>query len=361
MFDASFDAMGFPVLQEKCFTTSEEVEWRRLLPASRSVFGSVEYARICERFRGSVARLYVLKSDTASICHPMLLRPVSDLPFVAEVEGQWDSTTPDFTGPLVQGSDSNLMARFRDCHSAFTRSQGIIAEFAHLHPWSDGLNMLREDCTYNRDIIWIDVAESPDILFRDHFEHSCRKNINKAQREGVSIFTEASDDALQEFYRIYSGTMQRNQALEKYSFPLEFFKQIRDDFPENARFVFAEHGGKIIAATLYMYDDKDVFSFLGGADSEFNHLRPTNMVVWNTVIWAHSTGRKRLVLGAGFRPNDGIFQFKATFSSLRQPFYVYKQVHRQKDYTLLEQRCREYNNMGDVNVDYFPSYRYVAH
>src|ERR1700678_2912708 len=100
MPDSVLDATDSCVLEEHCFTTSDRDAWRRYLPANRSVFGSVEYAGICERFRGCVAQLYVVKSETASICHPMFLRPVSDLPFKADVGGRWDSTTPDFTGPL---------------------------------------------------------------------------------------------------------------------------------------------------------------------------------------------------------------------------------------------------------------------
>jgi serine/alanine adding enzyme len=342
------------------FTTSDQDDWRAWLPANRSVFGSLEYAKICETFRGCTSLLYVLKSDAASICHPMLLRPVSDLPFHPNVEGVWDSTTPDYTGPLVQGSDRDLMNRFPELHGAFAREQGIIAEFAHVHPWSAGRDLLDEGCTYNRDIIWVDVTQSSETLFRDHFEHSCRKNINKAQREGVMILAESDDCALEEFSRIYSATMRRNQALGRYSFSLDFFKRIRDDLPENAKFVFAQHSGRMVAATLYLYDDNDVFSFLGGADAEFNSLRPTNLVVWDTIQWAHQTGKKRLILGAGFRPNDGIYQFKATFSPHRQPFYVYKRIHRADDFALLDKHCREYNCIGDKSVDYFPSYRYVA-
>jgi len=345
--------------KEKCLTTADEQEWRRFLPASRSVFGSVEYARICETFRGCDSRLFVVESEKATICHPIQLRPVGDLPFAAGVGGQWDSTTPDFTGPVVQGADHDLMAGFRERHGAFMRDQGVIAEFAHLHPWEQGRDLLGADCAFNRDIVWIDVTQDPEVLFRDHVKASCRRNINKAQREGVKIVIGADDLRLDEFYRIYCGTMRRNQALDNYYFSLDFFRRIRDDLPDNARFVFAEHEGRVVAEFLYMHDDDNVFLFLGGADAEFGHLRPTNMVVWDTVLWAHQAGKKRLILGAGYRPDDGIYQFKSSFSPLRQAFYIYKRIHRGEDYAILDQRCRELNGMGDEKIEYFPSYRCV--
>ena len=360
MTNSSIGIVELCTLQERCLTTSDKEEWRKQLPASRSVFGSVEYATVCEKFRGFVPRLYVVKSDVASICHPMLLRPVSDLPFAVSVGGKWDSTTPDYTGPLVHGRDDDLFEQFSYLHAAFARGHGIIAEFAHLHPWSGGRELLREGCEYNRDIVWIDVRQSPKHIFERDLDRSCRNKIRKAQRSGVRIVADSSDRALHEFYRIYAGTMRRNQALNSYYLPLEFFRAIRDTLPENARFVFAEHSGNTVAAYLYMHDDKDVFSFLGGADADFSHLAPTNLVVWDTIEWAHQAGKRRLILGAGYRPNDGVYQFKASFSPLRQPFHVYKRIHRQDDFARLDQRCREYTGIGDENVDFFPSYRCVT-
>lgn len=344
---------------EKFLTTSDENEWRRALPASRSVFGSIEFAHICERYRGYSPRLYVSESATASVCHPMLLRPVADLPFATDIVDRWDSTTPDYTGPVLQGHDDFLASEFRRCYTSFTRENGIVAEFAHVHPWSQAKDLLGEDCVYNRNVVWVDVSLEPETLFRDHFEHSARKNINKAQRDGVQVYTDTTDEAIEEFHRIYISTMQRNQALDRYHFTAEYFAGIRNEMPDNARFVFAEYRGAIIAATLYLYDDADVHSYLGGADAEFNAVRPTNLIVWNTICWAHQTGKKHLVLGGGYRPNDGIYRFKATFSPLRQPFYVYKQIYRCEDFALLEQRRREYTGIGSQHVDYFPSYRAV--
>ena len=120
----------------------------------------------------------------------------------------------------------------------------------------------------------------------------------------------------------------------------------------------AEYKDRIVAATLYLHDDENVFSFLGGADPEFQMTRPTNLVIWDTIRWAHSTGKKRFILGGGYKENDGIFRFKSTFSKHRQPFQVYKKVHRPEEYRLLEQMCREQNGLMNEPIEYFPAYRF---
>ena len=61
----------------------------------------------------------------------------------------------------------------------------------------------------------------------------------------------------------------------------------------------------------------DVFSFLGGADAEFQMIRPTNLVIWETILWAPDAGKKRFIPGGGYTVSDGIFRFKSTFSKHR--------------------------------------------
>src|SRR5215469_5753382 len=147
------------MLREHYLTTSDFELWQKYLPANRSVFGSVGYARICERYRESSPRLYVVASEHASICYPLLLRSTSDLPFAARPSAKWDSTTPDFTGPLLIGTDDRIVEAFSGRRDALFQSEKIVAEFAHVHPWSNAEAILgTQGLAYNRDIIWVDLT-----------------------------------------------------------------------------------------------------------------------------------------------------------------------------------------------------------
>jgi hypothetical protein len=350
------------MLRELLLTTSDYEAWQKYLPASRSVFGSVGYARACEEFRKSSPRLYVVASDKASICYPLLLRSTQDLPFQATTSARWDSTTPDFTGPLLVEADTRIVGCFPSLCAALFRSEGIVAEFAHLYPWTSMRAVLDQNaCFYNNDIIWVDLTSSVDELWRNQLQHCCRKNITRSVQEGVRVFSGSSDELIREFLRIYSDTMRSRQALTRYYFSYGFFCALRDELPENSRFVFAEYRNQIIAATLYLHDNMDVFSFLGGADNSFQMVRPTNAVIWDTIQWARDAGKKRLILGGGYKPDDGIFRFKATFSRLRQAFYIYRRVHLEQDYALLERQCLEHYRVGKLAAAYFPSYRQTPH
>ena len=346
---------------EKLLTAADLVEWRAVVPAHASVFGSVDYARILQSHNGYEARLYLLDTDGAQIAYPFFLRPVLALPFAAQaVLGVWwDALTPDYTGPLQIDSaahtvDFDLSARF----TMFCQDNGIVTEFAHLHPWNWHPSLLEADLvSLDREIVYVDLTWPDERLWNDSFTYACRKNINRARREDVRIFPATTVDHVNEFYRIYTHTMQRNEASEKYFFSLDFFMAFFETMPENARFMMAEYRDQVVAGTLYLHDATDVYSYLGGADQEFQQIRSTNAIVYETIQWARDAGKRRLILGGGYRPDDGIFRFKSSFSPFRSRFHVYRRIHLPYEYDRLCRAWSSYYHCDPLLNDYFPAYR----
>ena len=337
--------------------TSEEDTWRKLLPAGKCVFGSIEFARLQEQHQGRQAKLFMFQHGASRVVYPLLLRPLSELPFVSGATAvKWDSTTPEFTGPF--GLERLSAVDFTNAVHRVWSELGVVTEFMHLNPWSEAEQLLPEEAIqYNRDVIWIDTTLSQDELWVQHFSHACRKNLKRAEREGVRVYEASNLDDIREFHRIYRDTMDRNQALSAYYFPLEYFTSIFQTMPQNSRFVMAEHESRIIAATLYLHDEVNMYSYLGGADYEHQAVRPTNAIVCETINWARSRGKKRLVLGGGYQPDDGIFRFKAGFSQLRAAFYTYQQIHLPDQYDVLRDDWHRQQAAASESTPYFPIYR----
>ena len=348
------------MMQEHFLTLSDEHSWKSHLPAHRSVFGSHGYAHICHTFRKLSPRLYVLQDGDTCIAYPMFLRTLANLPFAADVSAKWDATTPDYTGPLVTGDGALLHTDFEHRRDQVFREEGIVAEFAHLHPWGDFCQSAPDGLIYNREIVWVDLSLSLEELWSTHLEPAARKNVKRGEREGVVIRVGTVDEDYREFYRIYEMTMRRNQALPGYYFSYEFFRAFGHRLGENCRLALATYADQVIAATLFLYDDDDVYSFLGGADPEFQGFRPTNLLVWDTIQWARRAGKKRLILGGGYKPTDGIYRFKGTFSQLRRSFYVYNRIHLRDEYLTLDSLSRKHPGWNDETAGYFPSYRNVV-
>jgi serine/alanine adding enzyme len=343
-------------------STAQADIWKTHLPARRSAFGSVEYASIVERHREEVARLILFRSqeDHALVTYPLFLRAASELSFETSVAHEaWDAASPEYTGPLATGPNTEAGGRaFRQIFDRYCQHNRIITEFAHLHPWrtAPGVHWL-ENVRPDREIVYVDLEQSNTDLWQQSLTYACRKNINRARRENVKVFSAEKPDDICQFHQVYSHTMDRNRAQARYYYPLQFFMDFFEQMPDHARFALAEHDGKIVAGTLFLHDDHDVYAYLGGAYHADQGVRPTNAVVYETICWAQEQGKKRLILGGGYKDNDGIFRFKASFSPLRAGFSVYRQIHLPDQYDAL---CREWASHYGASPEhgsYFPPYR----
>jgi hypothetical protein len=343
----------------KLLTSTDTSEWRALVPPSRSFFGSVEYARIAEEQTGYAARLLVIEAGTARVAVPFFVRPIAGLKFADAGEQRFDVLTPEFTGPILLDSDPSFgRNEFHAALDEACREHRIVADFMHLNPWSEGVDLLDPSLVrYNRDIVFVDVSIGPERLWAEHFTHACRKNIKHSEREGIRVFEADSVDHIREFHRIYIDTMIRTHALIQYHFPLEYFLRFFNEMRDHARFTMAERNGQIIGAILYTHDDDNIYSYLGGADAEFQQMRPSNAMVYDVIRWGALHGKKRLILGGGYRPGDGIFRFKSSFSNHVARFSTYREIHLPEDYRALEARWCEHYHREQIETEYFPSYR----
>jgi hypothetical protein len=350
--------------REVVYTTDEATAWSSVLPAEESAFGSVEFARVVQRHQGYQARLYVLHDRAAVIAYPFFTRPIQPSLQDPDSGGRLsDTVSPDFTGPLTRGiPPRSLAAAFSKRLASFFSRQQIVAEFIHLHPWKAFTKALRQPCvTFDREIVFVDLTRPADELWETSFNHACRKNINRSRREHVRVFEARTRGDIREFHRIYVQTMRERNALEHYFFSLEYFEDIFDTLRGSARFALAEYRGQVIAGTLYLHDRDDIYSYLGGADVNFQHVRPTNAVIYDTVVWGRQHGKRRLILGGGYSAGDGIFRFKASFSPARANFLVYRCVHLPETYEALCRSCAGRDGRDLLTTEYFPGYRRVPH
>ena len=348
------------MVEEIVYTTNDASEWDATLPAADSAFGNVRFAKVLERHTGHEARLYVLRGADSLIAYPFMMRPIQP-PVPSDETGglHSDTISPDFTGPLARGAQSpSLAAAFSSSLSRYLRRHNVVAEFIHLHPWKACVGALRPKCLqFDRQIVYVDLTRTEEQLWHSSLNQACRKNVNRSRHEQVRVFEARSIADIREFYRLYIQTMEKRQALRHYFYPLEYFVGIFEQLSGSARFALAEWKNRIVAGTLYLHDRDDVYSYLGGADPDVQHVRPTNAIVYETIRWGQRHCKKRLILGGGYSENDGIFRFKASFSAERAAFQVYRRVHLFEKYDAL---CRSWSRVyGPLQQSggYFPQYR----
>lgn len=349
------------MIKTRILTTADADQWRSVLPMDLCVQGSLEYVRICEIQTGWPARLFVIEDERPRAAYPYFLRPISELPFEKGLSEEWfDICTPEYRGPVsLNGGLPPDGPRFADLFSAHCREQRIVAEFAHLNPWTVPKEWLEPECVQpNREIVYTDLTRDEEWIWNHSFSSDGRRQTKQAQRAGVSVRRASSIADIREFHRIYTETMERRRAHARYFFPAEYFLAFFETMPRNAFYALAEFEGKIVAGGLYFQDQTEVYWHLSAADRSFARVRPVNLYLYETIRSCLGTGRSRMIMGGGYEQGDGVLHFKTNFSPLRAQFATYQRVHHPICYKALTTAWIQWAGGSSLpQAGYFPAYR----
>jgi len=212
-------------------------------------------------------------------------------------------------------------------------------------------------------IIYVDLSLTEEELW-GNYKRNNRKNIKKAMRNDIEVVVDEEFEFLDEFLEIYYETIKKNNAKKYYFFPKIFFEFIRVSLNKNFVLFISKKNNKIISVELALYDKDVIYSFLGGTLSEYFLLRPNNLLKHKLILWAKEKNIKYYLIGGGYHPGDGIFEYKHSFSKDGiKDFFIGRKVYDNKKYKILEESFEKYLSNNNITVNlketkYFPSYRY---
>ena len=203
-------------MSARLLTTADADAWNEALPAELSAFGSLGFARAQERAgvastgcwsprtvrctsrtRSSFARLPTCRS-------PRSWPRAPGTPHRHPSPGRWRA-------PISARRPGRSRIR-----SGLLADEGVVAEFAHLHPWNARPELVG-GAEADREIVWVDATLEHELLWRESYSKACRKNVKRAEREGVTVRAARDVADVAEFHRIYIQTMERNEALGRTS------------------------------------------------------------------------------------------------------------------------------------------------
>ncbi|MEO8441105.1 MAG: peptidoglycan bridge formation glycyltransferase FemA/FemB family protein [Betaproteobacteria bacterium] len=353
--------------------------WRalveRLEPRWRDLHYLPEYASIYERAYGYRARLAWFGDDDQYVIQPFAVRPLDGLPFLAAagVKGRyfdiasiygyggpaWRAPSPAAADELFDGFDRDF--------TEYCRIEKFASEFCCLHPILENQTIVARAASieprFEKPIVAIDLSPGEEVLWRN-LSKGHRSGISKARRSGVKI-SQVPVDArnLAVFSRLYFATMDRHHAEQKWYFRDTHFTDCVDSLtPHRVALFFAEADGGVAAAGLVLHDENTAYYHYAGSDERYFSLRPTNCLVYETMLWAKRAGKLCYHLGGGLTDatNDMLPLFKTGFGPDTKPLYVYGRVHDDSVYkTLCDLKRAHETTAGSAvtNPDYFPFYR----
>ena len=332
-----------------------------------------EYLMLWELNGDGIAKYFFYKCDYGIVLYPFLIRKINDLNFFQQIKITdifYDITSPyGYGGPLVKYNDKSnkklLVDGFIKEFSLFCKKNNIVSEFIRFHPLIENhTNFInRLEIEKMNSVIYIDLSVTEEELWRN-YKRNNRKNIKKALRNDIEVVVDEKFEFLDEFLEIYYETMKKNNAKEYYFFPKKFFEFIYASLNKNFVLFISKKNNKIISVELALYDKDIIYSFLGGTLSEYFPLRPNNLLKHKLILWAKEKNIKYYLIGGGYHPGDGIFEYKRSFSEGGiKDFFVGRKIYDNEKYKMLEKSFEKYLSNNNITVNlketkYFPSYRF---
>jgi hypothetical protein len=162
----------------------------------------------------------------------------------------------------------------------------------------------------------LDLSPGEKYLF-SRFRPNVRRNIRKAEREGVSVANDPTPDGVREFYRLNCLT-RREHGLPPQ--PLRFFENMRAHVVEKGygTLLLARHGGKAVAGAMFLhFAGKAVYKY-GASDRRHQELRPNNLVFREGIRELCRKGVKTLSFGRTDLHHEGLRQFKLGWGAVEK-------------------------------------------
>lgn len=329
----------------------------------REIFGHPDYARL---YSGPHVRALCAAASAggSNVLYPFLLRALGDEPFCdISLRDCADIATPyGYGGPFRWGTAWNpdTVRAFWLEFDTWAAKSRVVSEVVRLSLFPETLVEYTGDRRVVSDNV-VRVLESEDELWRD-FEYKVRKNVNRARASGVTVKIDEKGDRLDDFLAIYAGTMNRRNAAETYYFPREYFERIHADLKGQFAYFHAFVGGAVVSTELVLVSADRIYSFLGGTDAAWFHVRPNDLLKVEIMNWARNGGKTEFVLGGGYTRDDGIYRYKLSFAPNGSvPFSIGSRVLNVTAYEQMIHARRTFAAMQGAqwqpNPEYFPAYR----
>jgi hypothetical protein len=168
----------------------------------------------------------------------------------------------------------------------------------------------------------IDLASNTEMLFK-RLEGAMRRGIRKAQDTKLRVEFSNTRESTRTFYGLHCRTRRRHGLPPQ---PIRFFDNIAHHvlLRGSGFVVTARLEERPVAAAVFLHHDAQALYKFGASDYMFQHLRPTNLLMWEAIKRYAQNGFSRLHLGRTSLSNEGLRRFKLGFGATEERIEYYK-------------------------------------
>ncbi len=305
--------------------------WLRLPSAQRQPWLTPQWYALFESYGYGQACCFVYRDQLGTAIYPFLLNPIPEY-LKGDNEDCFDiQGAPGYNGIGAVYEHPAFLQYFHLEFAEWCQQKRVVAEFSRCDPVSQNHKFFPAEAVFevNRNVV-VDLHQPKKI--RSGYHRSTRKNIRKAQKEGLRVEMvpggKATAEEIEIFTRIYLDTMERHQADQSWRFTREFFADAAQLLGDALLFYFTFDYATPVAAEMVVAGEEAAYSWLGGTLPSAFPKRPNDLLKDEIIHNLAASDMKWYCLGGGMTPGDGIHRYKKTFALHGEmPFFIAKRIH----------------------------------
>lgn len=346
-------------------TLDETEKWNQVVKSFKNydIYYLSNYVKAFKIHGDGEPLLFFYEDENMSAINIVMKRDIAtDERFTEELPPNtfFDISTPyGYGGFLIEGTinDDSLQALNYE-YSSLCSAEGIISEIVRFHPVlnnGEDVNELYDVCKLGKTIT---VTLSSQNEIWNNLNTNKKRWIKKTTESGVKVYWGKSQELFNKFKTMYNETMKKNNAKEYYFFNEDFYKSILYDMEDYSSIFYAVYEEEIIGMVLAIYENGKIHHHFSSSDIKFQHLAPSNLLMYEIARWGNANGFNTFHLGGGVgSKEDSLYEFKKGFNKNSDTtFSIGKKIFNEEKYQyLMEMRKRDCN--FDKSSSFFPQYR----
>ena len=187
----------------------------------------------------------------------------------------------------------------------------------------DGFGQAKQPSSWYYDHL-LDLSQGEQKLY-SQFRNSTKRNIKKAERDGVEVSICDSLESMKEFYHLNCLTRRKHGLPPQ---PFSFFEKLYQHVisKNHGILLLARYHGKTIAAALsFHFGEKEKATFkFGASDARYQHLRANNLAIWKMIEFYCHKGLSSFSFGRTNPTHLGLKQFKDGWKAEQKTINYYR-------------------------------------
>lgn len=292
----------------------------------------------------------VAKEGNSIMLFPFLVRSFSFL----GTEYHDFETVYGYGGPIFNVEDSFFQQKALKEAFDYLKDNNYICGFVRFHTLLKTYKAFNaNDIIFDRNTVAIDLTLSEEEIWSKEIHSKNRNVIRKAEKAGLKYVADSDYKYLDDFIRLYNGTMDKLSADDFYYFDDNYYADFVKNNP-NSFLGVVLLDNMVLSAAIFMYDGIYGHYHLSGSDKQFLNYSPNNFMLYYSALELQKRGVELFHLGGGTtsNPEDSLFAFKKKFSPFLYDFYIGKFIFNQE---LYKQICTKWEN---ENPDKIQKYKH---